>query len=597
MLNSGTNFIGIPTSQTAGPFSTRSKTGFRLAFVLALFVTSLFGTSAKAENFYVSQNGGSFSGGSACSGQSAMSAASFNTATNWSNPKITGKIGPGDTVYLCGTFTGAANGRMLVVQGSGSSGSVITLLFDTGTLFTSPYWLNGGVAPAGAISTNGKSYVLIDGGSTCGWNSALQKKITCNGTIRNTDSGTNLSNKNSTLLLQISNGSTNVEVRNLNLLNAYVRVCCGAEDNDHNNQNAITIGQSGTNNIKIHNNVIDYSGWSIVSGYDNIEIYNNDIGNADHNYAAAPIHAYIHDNHFHDWGIWDDTTGGNRYHHDGFHCFAESTAGAAQALYIYNNLFDGSLGHVGMTGFVFLEGNTSGTRCFVPGAPGSYQFNNVMVSASSSGNMGVIGNASGALQGGGQFNNTLVSFSSTNNTNSGSYFILSNSSLAVNNAFSTMGQFFNSGTSTTYSVPSLLSSILSNPIDHNFGENCTGYTCFSADGNDGSLAGWRAKGHDLHGGYSLSGTGYLKLSSSCVVGMVGVNCAPTSGSPLINAGANLTPLCKGQPIPGMGALCFDITGNPRPSSGAWTVGAYNAPGSTTSAGPIAPPTGLVATVQ
>ena len=86
---------------------------------------------------------------------------------------------------------------------------------------------------------------------------------------------------------------------------------------------------------------------------------------------------------------------------------------------------------------------------------------------------------------------------------------------------------------------------------------------------------WQRLGYDAH-----SITSNPALSSSYV---------PQSGSPVIGAGTNLTSTCSGQPNPGLGALCYDAAGNPRPVSGAWTTGAYNY----VSNGP-APPTGLSA---
>jgi hypothetical protein len=60
--------------------------------------------------------------------------------------------------------------------------------------------------------------------------------------------------------------------------------------------------------------------------------------------------------------------------------------------------------------------------------------------------------------------------------------------------------------------------------------------------------------------------------------------------------ANLSGLCTGNLTP----LCEDINGNPRPTSGGWQAGAYqySTAGSTsTSTTQVAPPSGLVATVQ
>lgn len=62
------------------------------------------------------------------------------------------------------------------------------------------------------------------------------------------------------------------------------------------------------------------------------------------------------------------------------------------------------------------------------------------------------------------------------------------------------------------------------------------------------------------------------------------NGSPQSNSPVIGVGTNLYSVCNGQAIPGLGALCSDINGNARPSSGAWDMGAFNY----ASSGPAAP---------
>lgn len=84
-------------------------------FVGAIALTAAF---ACAEEFYLTESGG----GTGVSCTSPRSAAWFNSAANWANPKLSGRIGPGDTVHLCGEI---ATG--LRFQGSGSNGSYITV--------------------------------------------------------------------------------------------------------------------------------------------------------------------------------------------------------------------------------------------------------------------------------------------------------------------------------------------------------------------------------------------------------------------------------------------------------------------------------------
>ncbi|MGH6875769.1 MAG: hypothetical protein ACREHV_00165, partial [Rhizomicrobium sp.] len=133
---------------------------------------------ASANTVYISQSGGTFSGGSACNGQATQTPAFFNTASNWTTATPTGnKIGPGTTVYLCGTFTATAGtSGYLTFQGSGTSGNPITLLADSGVVFKAPYW-----GQNGAITASGVSYITVNGNST--------------GIIEATANGTNLANQ------------------------------------------------------------------------------------------------------------------------------------------------------------------------------------------------------------------------------------------------------------------------------------------------------------------------------------------------------------------------------------------------------------------
>src|SRR5262249_33694153 len=76
-----------------------------------------------------------------------------------------------------------------------------------------------------------------------------------------------------------------------------------------------------------------------------------------------------------------------------------------------------------------------------------------------------------------------------------------------------------------------------------------------------------------------------------------------AGSPAISAGTNLTSICSGQPVPGLGALCSDKTGVARPASGSWDAGAYQSkepsgtPPVITSAGTASGTVGVAFTYQ
>lgn len=484
----------------------------------------------------------------------------FNNAANWGSGSS--QIGAGTTVTICGTFTGTAGATELTFQGGGTSGSPVILLFDTNAVLTAPYWSGTN----GAINVNGQSYVTINGGS--------------NGIIEDTANGTQLTYQTGSYGIELGN-ATNVEIKNLTIENLYQRTGTGDEV-DATTIRAIDWGTGSANTITIDNNTIHDGGWLLLGNGDNIIIGpNNNLYNADHDYAGAPVHVTIYGNHFHDWGIWDSTS--DAYHHDGIHCFAEVGTGNTQLISVYNNQFDGSTtagidGAVGMNEFVFLE--SSSTSCLVSGGT-AYIFNNVMI-----GNVSMPAFFNLTAVGSGQTGSIVANNTMLNNQPSGTgideNLQTPGVTYVVNNAAGGSGTLVGGNTFPT-------------TLDYNFYENCTSYNCFFIGSIDtSSFATWQGDGYDTHGGASLSSSTYFNLDSGCVPGSVGDPCQLQSGSPLIGAGTNLYSVCNGQPNPGLGALCYDKAGNARPASGAWDVGAYQYAGS---APPPSPPSNLTAVVQ
>jgi hypothetical protein len=110
-------------------------------WISLIFIFSLFGwpRSSWTADFYIAQNQAGTNDGSSCANARAVDW--FNTTTNWANPKQSGRIGPGDTVHLCGTIVGPAGAQnYLVFQGDGSAGNPITLKFEDGARMSAPYW-------------------------------------------------------------------------------------------------------------------------------------------------------------------------------------------------------------------------------------------------------------------------------------------------------------------------------------------------------------------------------------------------------------------------------------------------------------------------
>jgi hypothetical protein len=140
---------------------------------LALLLLCTASAFASASNVYVAQSAAG--GGTGVDCANAYAVTFFNTAGNWGAGAA--QIGQDTTVHLCGTFTASAGANgYLTFQDSGASGHPITLLWETGAVVQSAYFGTGG-----AVSTNGKTYLVIDGGT--------------NGVIQNTANGTVLANQ------------------------------------------------------------------------------------------------------------------------------------------------------------------------------------------------------------------------------------------------------------------------------------------------------------------------------------------------------------------------------------------------------------------
>src|SRR5580704_11367131 len=91
--------------------SALSRRLFLLPALLAL-AAPLFGTVR-----YIAQSAGTFSGGSACDGQQAITPATWNSTSE----------SPGDISYVCGTINASPGATVLTIGWSGTSSAPIQL--------------------------------------------------------------------------------------------------------------------------------------------------------------------------------------------------------------------------------------------------------------------------------------------------------------------------------------------------------------------------------------------------------------------------------------------------------------------------------------
>jgi hypothetical protein len=493
--------------------------------VSAFFAVCTFSPPAAASgtDIYIAMDAAGAATGTDCA--DAYAASFFNDPSHWGS--AASQIGPGTTVHLCGTFTAPAGASgYLATQGSGSSGSPITILFESGAVLTATYW-------GGAAILVQNDFITVNGGT--------------NGTIQATDNGTTKANQQAGGTGVQLSGASNVVIENLTIANLYVR--SGMTDA---NGYCGALSASGGSNIQWRNNTAHDVHWALV--YDatggtttNVEIGpGNDIYDTDHgaviaigNGTTATITgAYIHGNHIHDFANWDDTS--DDFHHDGVHVF-DFANDLMTEVYVYNNLIDGDWGMYDNAG-IYVESADEGgtiTTCGI--------FNNVFNQMGGANASGAIADYSsnGCLQA----NNTVFLDAMT------SEFQTSIGSVIYNNVGIMQSRLIEGGDGGKISAS-----------DYNdfYPAPIAGSNSFIAPGGVcciDTLADWtKATGFDMH-----SITANPNLTSAFV---------PSAGSPVIGAGKNLYGTCKGQPSPGLGALCEDAAGIARPASGGWDMGAY-----------------------
>jgi hypothetical protein len=522
-----------------------------LGLAILLFAVPTFATTR-----YIAQTAGTFSGGSACNGQTAIVPVTWNSTS----------LSPGDTTYICGTLTaGTASGSLLKFSSSGSAGNPITLIFDTGAVITAPSW------SAGAIELNGQSFVVINGGT--------------NGIIQATSNGTNLANQTDNGgCVHSSNSISNVIIENLTCQNIYVR----SSTTDVSNGGTFAFQFCVGSNDSVFNNIAHDAHWLVIVVYGcggtnstNIQVYNNTLYDMDHgvifgdqganaNMTGSNCANAAHDNDFSAMNVWDDTTGGNHYHHDAIH-FWTTQAGGYYAC-IYNNKFHGNSGNEVSSIFTMEAGATAG----------SAMFNNIVDQTAGNCGDGAFGIFNGdpgtASNGTGHLilNNTVLPGAGC--TTDFGIAEASNVTLENNLGLSNGNYVYQSSPVTAIVT-----------ADYNSWQMPAGGNPFWCSAGGGiSFSTWKSScGFDIHGQNAS-----IAINSDFTL---------PSGSAAIGAAANLTSLGitaldKGAPQTfGAGGSCGTGCGV-RPSSGAWDAGAYASGSTTAGNGPNAP-SGLTAVVN
>jgi hypothetical protein len=487
---------------------------------------------------YVAQTSAGANTGTDCADAFAYTAVSYNA--------------PGTTYHLCGTFSmPAGSSGPITLGGNGRSGNPIVIKFEPGASATAPFW-----GPNGFISANSLSFITVDGGA--------------NGSISATANGTGLANQSvPTSGISFTNVS-NGEIKNMIISNIYVHA--SSPNDEIGTQNTWGIQWIDGSNVTIDNNVVHdaYGCIYYESGASatrtNVKVFNNTAYNCNWsittqaNGAGAILNTdLIYGNVLHNWSNWDETA--NQNAHGGISVFAAGNGAQVNGLQVYNNLVYGNM--TTMTAHVYLSQ--------IPGTiTNAYVFNNVIYNTSSGypANGYIYDSSTNAFI----YNNTIVGRAGS--SSGGSAYVQSGTgSTLYNNIFTScyVGLTVISGASIAAS-------------DYNDIFNCNDVGNFQAT-LEPTLANWQsAAGLDPH---STSGDPLLNASSSPPYQLSNTSSAAN------RAASNLTSLCSK-----VSALCSDYSGSPRPSTGAWDMGAYFVGGGPLAITPVCTPgTGTYGSTQ
>lgn len=274
----------------------------RLLFILLLVESSTF-----AEIFWVSEPGAGAQDGSFAAPHSASW---YNTAGNWNTPtKVSGKVSPGDTVYLTNTFTSA-----LAVQKAGTSSAYITNIFVNGSKLSS-------ASGSAVLSIQNVQYIEVQ-----------------NPFVEVTDNGTGLTYTNAITAINV-HFSGDIILRN--------PVVTGLYQHTSTNDNLLSYNYGATGgvyagavgNVYIYDGRFTNMAWGLnLQGCvgTNITVLRTVFERCDHGGAGLLGSGSIYwlSNYWHGCANWD--TASNTVHHDFLHLFGGSTAVSTNIEIAYN---------------------------------------------------------------------------------------------------------------------------------------------------------------------------------------------------------------------------------------------------------------------
>ncbi len=489
---------------------------------------------------YVSQSGaGGQTGEGSCA--QARPLTWLKDAANWGSGG--GHVGAGTTVTLCGTIS-----EPVEVLGGGTSASPVTVTFAPGAKIAMNVCPGSGCL----FVKGGTQYITIDGASR--------------GVIESTNSGTGKEGQAPAVITGIkAAGCKHCIIENLTIANLYVAQ--KGDQRDNTEIKGIVISEETPEYITVKDDVFHDMGWAVNIEVEpkstGIFVEDNTFSHLTHGFALSagfsggdigPV-VFAH-NDFSGNENWNDGAALTN-HVDMMHCYSSGAKGYTPhytGIYIYDNY--GTLEGEDINTPIFIEGGSGGgsTPCADSSSP-IWVFNNVLHTTFEVGN-GVLGVTSGEPH---VFNNTVIG----NETSEG--VCLHFNSVAENVQLKN-----NLATTCQQDIYAETARFASGGVDYNLYANAGLGDAFVCNGNEypnTGLAKWQScTGQDAHAKYATE----AKINLNETPGIFG---KPETGSPALQAGTNLSSECSTHP-PYTTGLCQSITGETRPTTGPWNIGAY-----------------------
>jgi hypothetical protein len=511
---------------------------------------------------YVAQSAAGARTGRSCA--SARSLAWLNSPEDWGSGA--GEVGPGTTVELCGTLT-----RAVETQGNGEAGRPVTIRFASGSRIA----MSGNGCPSsGCINVkSGSEYITVT--SAAGYKGQIEN--TERSYAREHEAGPGTKGV-------AAFGCKHCKIENLEIGPLYLAKK-GDVVGDTEIQGIAIEDEGGEPQYDtIQNDYLHDLGWALNvqngrhSGH--IHVEHNTFYHLTHglylgaNVAGASIGEVVFaHNRFYGNSNWEDGEADSN-HVDGVHCAADiADLSHYSGLYIYDNYI--TTEGANTTGPIFLEGTNSSTPCSDK-TSNVWIFNNVLTGNTC---CGLAGAFSGEVH---TYNNTMIGAGPSSEQGEKETCETWNSDTKEGRPLTVASRSFkNNVVSSCHDLISAERFLAApNGIEHNLWANAGGDEAFACEQGEvesegehresfhaSEFASWVACMQQPETQSRYLSTAKLRLAGKAQAPLG----EPESGSPALGHGKNLSSLCS--QTPGK-ALCKNIRGVPRPSTGPWNIGAY-----------------------